>query len=522
MTNPLILSATLAVISQVLLATESTSEQTPVVLATGNPGTWAYTEITDANIAGAVRALPSIVTRAMNKTGVPGIAVAVVRADEVLMARGFGVREVGKPQQIDADTVFQLASLSKAVGATVISRAVSKQWVSWADPVISYLPWFKIGDDYVTQNVTIADLYSHRSGLPDHGGDMLEDLGYNREQILQRLAKLPSGPFRVQYAYTNFGLTAAAEAVATAIGKSWEQLSADLLYQPAGMNSTSSTYSDYLAAPNRAITHQSEAGVWFPGPPRDPQPESPAGGVSASVNDMARWLRLQLGNGTLDGEELIKADVLQMMRQPQSTSNRSIIPDARTSFYGFGLGSGVDGVGHVTWSHSGAFLLGAATSMVLLPGGDVAIVVLTNGEPHGIPEAIAATFVDIVETGKERRDWLSAFAGLFNGFYFNPSVLADKEHPLNPQPAQPLVDYVGVYQNAYFGPAEISVVNGKLEMALGPAPLRFLLTHWDGDAFSYLPTGENAVGISAVTFDPDKQIVTVEHLDEFKLGTFAK
>jgi len=512
-TSSLILTAILVAMSQAVLAT---------VLATGNPGTWTYTEITDENITGAVRALPGIVERAMEKTGVPGIAVAVVRADEVLMARGFGVREVGKPQQIDADTVFQLASLSKAVGATVVSRAVSKELVSWTDPVVSYLPWFKIGDDYVTRNVTIADLYSHRSGLPDHGGDMLEDLGFNREQILQRLVELPSGPFRVQYAYSNFGLTAGGESVAMATGKSWEQLSADLLYQPAGMNSTSSKYNDYLAAPNRAITHQSEDGVWFPGPPRNPQPESPAGGVSSSVNDMARWLRLHLGNGTLDGEKLIKADVLQMMRQPQSISNRSAIADARSSFYGYGIGTGVDGVGHVTWSHSGAFLLGAATSITFLPGGDVAIVVLTNGEPRGIPEAIAASFVDIVETGKERRDWLPAYAGQFAGFYVNHSILADKERPQNLRPARPLADYAGAYQNNYFGPAAIAVVNGKLEMALGPAPRRFLLTHWDGDVFSYLPTGENAVGISAVTFDPGSQMVTVEHLDEFKLGTFAK
>jgi CubicO group peptidase (beta-lactamase class C family) len=338
--------------------------------ATGNPSAWTFSGITDENIAKAVEALPGIIQDAIDRTGVPGISGAVVRHDQVLLTAGYGVRLAGSGELADADTVFQLASLSKPVGATVISRAVSKGIVAWDDPVRKHLPWFHIGNAFVSNNVTLADLYFHRSGLPDHAGDHLEDLGFKREQILWKLRLLPLAPFRSQYKYTNFGLTAAAEAVARAYHTNWADLGEVLLYQPAGMTSTNSRYRDYLSAENPATTHQRHNGHWIAGPPRDPDAQSPAGGVSSTANDMARWMQLQLGNGALE-MDLIKPDVLPVMRQPHSFSSISPDPRARSSMYGLGLGTGVDGTGHVVWSHSGAFLLGAATTVTMVPGGDI-------------------------------------------------------------------------------------------------------------------------------------------------------
>ncbi|MGV6826061.1 MAG: serine hydrolase [bacterium] len=486
------------------------------------PSAWVFSPVSERNLEQAVQALPQIVEQHMARTGVPGIAVAVVRRDEVLMSQGFGVREVGHPERITPDTVFQLASVSKPVGATVISAAVSQGLVDWEDRVVDYLPDFKLADDWVTAHVTIADLYSHRSGLPDHAGDDLEDLGFDRETTMQRLERLPLGPFRAQYAYTNFGLTSGGEAVAAAAGTNWESLSEDLLYGPAGMTSTSSRYSDYLAAPNRATAHQKIDGVWVPGPPRDPDPQSPAGGVSSSINDLARWMQLHLGDGKLDGEELIKPAAIQHMRQPHKLNRGPGVASHRASFYGYGLGVSVDGLGYVRFSHSGAFLLGASTIIMIVPGADIAIAVLTNGAPHGIPDAIANAFIDMVETGRVQRDWLTGFEAIYGAFYVNHSVLADQDPPVNPVSAAPLQDYAGTYQNDYFGPLTISVMAGRLEMSLGPGPMRFPLTHWDGDVFSYFPTGENAVGISEVRFDLEQNTVRVEHLDEYGLGTFSR
>ena len=490
--------------------------------ATGNPSAWTFTEITDENFVKAVDALPGIVQEAMDRTGVPGISVAVVRHDQVLLTAGYGVRLAGSGEPVNADTVFQLASLSKPIGATVVSRAVSEGAVAWDDPVRRYLPWFEIGDDFVSRHVTLEDLYSHRSGLPDHAGDHLEDLGFERKQILRKLRLLPLGPFRAQYAYTNFGLTAAAESVARANHTTWEDLSEDLLYQPAGMLHTSSRYDDYMSAANHATTHQrSSSGEWVPGPPRDPDPESPAGGVSSTANDMARWMQLQLGNGALDGVELIKSDVIQVMRQPRSFNSILVDPQARPSTYCLGLILRADGTGHAVWSHNGAFLLGAATTVTMIPAGDIGITVLTNGEPHGIPEAIAAEFVDIVETGAVQRDWLSVYQQAFDPFYVNPSELAGKDPPSNPTPSEPLRYYAGNYRNDYYGKASITIDDDGLVMALGPEPQYYRLQHWDGNVFAYYPRGENGLGITAVTFDPKHRTVTVENLDENGLGTFT-
>ncbi|MEQ9126551.1 MAG: serine hydrolase domain-containing protein, partial [Alphaproteobacteria bacterium] len=164
-------------------------------------------------IDAALGRLDDLVAAILDRSKVPGLAVAVVRDGRTVYAKGFGVRRVGAPETVDSETVFQIASLSKAVGATVVAAQVTAGQVAWDMPVTTALPWFALADPWVTRHVTVGDLYAHRSGLPDHAGDDLEDLGFGRQAILERLRLLPLAPFRASYAYTNFGLTAAAEAV---------------------------------------------------------------------------------------------------------------------------------------------------------------------------------------------------------------------------------------------------------------------------------------------------------------------
>lgn len=152
----------------------------------------------------------------MARTGVPGVAVAVVHKDEVVRLDDFGKRHVGQEAEVGPDTVFQLASLSKPLASTVVAGAVGDKTVAWDDPVAEHLPDFALKDPWVTEHVTVADLFAHRSGLPDHTGDLLEDLGYDRKYVLERLRLKPLTPFRASYAYTNFGVTTAGEAVADA------------------------------------------------------------------------------------------------------------------------------------------------------------------------------------------------------------------------------------------------------------------------------------------------------------------
>lgn len=185
-----------------------------------------------------------------------------------------------------------------------------------------------------TSQVTIADLFSHRSGLADHAGDVLEDMGYDRDTVLHRLRYLrPEYSFRDGWAYTNFGLTAGAVAAATAADQTWEDAAEVRLYQPAGMIRTSSRFEKFINDNNHAVTHVQVDGAWVPKYIRDPDPQSPAGGVSSTANDMAQWMRLQLGNGTLDGTELIAAAALAETHRPHAISSP---PGAPVGFYGLG------------------------------------------------------------------------------------------------------------------------------------------------------------------------------------------
>jgi CubicO group peptidase (beta-lactamase class C family) len=196
------------------------------------PDAQSLVPIPPKRIPAAVARLDSIIDGVLAKTGVPGLAAAVVHDGRVLYAKGFGVRDVNSAARVDASTVFHLASVSKSLSSTVVAGVVGKKVISWSDPVIAHLPTFALADPYVTKHVTYGDLFSHRSGLPDHAGDLLEDLGYDRAYILNRLRLEPLGPFRAQYEYTNFGLTAAAVAAAAATGQSWAELADTVLLAP--------------------------------------------------------------------------------------------------------------------------------------------------------------------------------------------------------------------------------------------------------------------------------------------------
>ncbi|SNS84361.1 CubicO group peptidase, beta-lactamase class C family [Noviherbaspirillum humi] len=487
-----------------------------------SPSETSAVPIPAGQIEAAIAQLDGLAAGILARSGIPGMAVAVVHGGKTVYAKGFGLRERGKSETVDADTVFQLASVSKPIGATVIANQVTAGVVGWDTPVQSRLPGFTLSDPYVGQQVTIGDLYAHRSGLPDHAGDKLEDLGYGRTEVLQRLRLVPLAPFRITYAYTNFGLTAGAEAVAKASGMDWATLSERAVYQPLGMASTSSRYADYLNRPNRAVTHLLVDGGYIPGPPRDPDAQSPAGGVSSSANDMAKWLRFLLEAATTAGRQQEQPSALLPAITPQMISSVPANANERAGFYGYGFNVGTSASGRVVLSHSGAFYLGAATSFAAIPSADVAIVVLANATPTGMPEALVTQFTDLVQFGSIQRDWESAYRERFQPYLTPVGSLVGAERPTNPKPPQALTAYAGTYRNDYYGPLQVLNNNGTLELRLGPKPTVYKLSHWDGDVFTFPLLSENAPrgSLSKVTFSPGK--VDLEYFNDEGLGVFVR
>ncbi len=487
-----------------------------------SPALAAAQPIADGAVEAAVARLDEIAADLMRTSGIPGMAVAVVSGAKTLYAKGFGVRDTRTGEKVDAGTVFQLASLSKPLAATVVASQVSSGVIGWDTAMVDELGWFALSDPAATRMATVGDLFAHRAGLPDHAGDLLEDLGYDRREILLRLRLLPLEPFRASYAYTNFGVTAAAEAVAAAAGRDWAELSAEAIYRPLGMSTASSRFADFAARPDRALGHVRTEGGYQPLFTRNPDPQSPAGGASASVTDMARWLAMLLADGAHRGRPLIDPAALLPALTPQIVSSPPDEPAERAGFYGYGFNIYTSAAGRGHLGHSGAFALGAAANVLAIPSADVAIVALTNAEPTGVPETLTAMFADLVEFGEIRADWAALYTGLFAGLGAPEGELVGRRPPADPTPARPPASYAGRYANPYFGPAVVSVRDGRLAVSLGPRPDTFELTHFDGDVFTFRPVSENAPAgsVSAATFSGDT--LRLEYFDADGMGTFTR
>jgi CubicO group peptidase (beta-lactamase class C family) len=476
----------------------------------------------------AIQELAALAQKQIQENALPGIAIAVVFQDKLVYAKGFGVRDVKTNEPIDADTVFQLASLSKPIGSTVIAELVGEGKITW-DTKLSFLdPTFEMFDPWVTREITIRDMYAHRSGLPEHAGDLLEDLGFTRAEILYRLRyQHPASSFRSHYAYTNFGMTEGAIAAAKAYGLQWEEASKQKLYNPLGMNSTSSWYADFVARKNKALGHVLVDGKWMQKFKRDPDAQSPTGGVSSSLNDLAIWMRLQLANGKFESKQIVPEKALAETHQPHMLTGSNPFTRLPT-FYGLGWNVSYDPEGRLRLNHSGAFDLGAATYVNLVPDERLGIVVLTNGYPVGIAEALGTIFLDTALYGKPTQDWFA----LFKKFYSDPAAIGTmpgfdySKAPASPAPALKDGAYLGNYTNNYFGGISIIEKDGGLAIVEGPKNKTFPMKHYDRDTFTYETEGENAVGTSGITFTigPDGKAthVLVENLNVRGEGTFER
>jgi CubicO group peptidase (beta-lactamase class C family) len=484
--------------------------------------------VSPENLQRALGELEALTEKLLQQTQVPGLAIAVVYRDQVVYLKGFGVREVGKLDPITPDTVFQLASLSKPLTSTILAGVVGRTPITWDDPVVNHDPDFALDVPYVTTHVTLRDLLSHRSGLPDHAGDSLEDLGFDQKTVLRQLRYLPTqNHFRAQYAYTNFAFSAAAIAVAKTQGMDWETLAEEGLFAPLAMAQSSFRYADFVNAPNRAKPHIQDQGKWqVPAQPRNPDAQAPAGGASASVRDLAQWLRLQLAQGKIDGQQLIAAEALAETHRPQMVSDRPENADQDLAHF-YGLGWGVNyRNGRVQLSHSGAFNLGAATAVYLLPQTEVGIVVLSNSAPIGVPESLAISFLDLVEFGQVRQDYFPKinrdFARLFASPYPSPDLSTPRIEPS----AKQVSHLIGDYQNQFFGPLQIRWEEGQLVLRMGPRLSPYPLTAYQNGRFSYQPQGENAYGPSWIDFTLDAAgqplAVTLDNLKGEGQGQFTR
>lgn len=485
--------------------------------------------ITPDRVEVALSKLEPLVEKIVADDGVPGLAIGIVHNDKVVYLKGFGLREAGKPDAVDADTVFQIASLSKPISATVVAALVGDGGVSWDAKIVDLDPTFRLAEPYPTSELTIRDLFAHRSGLPGTAGDDLEGIGYDRTEILRRLRFVsPSSSFRAGYSYSNFGLTQGAVAAAKPTGKPWEDVAEEKLYRPLGMTSTSSRHADFVERANRAALHIEVDGAWAAKIRRDPDAQAPAGGVSSTVRDLAQWMRLELAAGARDGKPVIAADALDQTHVPLMARGSNPVTGS-VSFYG--LGWNVEFGRHgLSWGHAGAFSVGARSLVTLFPKEELGIVILANAFPTGVPEGLSDSFADLVFDGKIEKDWVEAWDAAYAGL-FGPAIASAKATYASPPtpatPARPMDAYEGRYANEFVGDVVVSGAGNGLVIQVGPGGARsYSLRHFDRDLFLAFPDAEMPDRPSGVSFaigpDGKASAITIEFLDENNLGTLRR
>ena len=477
------------------------------------------------------------IERSLPDWGVPGLSVAVVFDDETVFAQGFGVKELGRPDRIDAETLFQIGSVSKSFAAAAIGALVDDGIAAWDDPVIRHLPWFRVQDTSATRNMTLRDLLSHQSGIPEDAYPVLAVM--DARAAAERVRLLDNqAPLRQGHRYSNQGYGVAGVVVEEVTGMSWGEWLRERIFGPLGMETSGASPYEvwdepFVApaflggAPGRSppgIADAPERNVAMPhGVARDGSRRvlawqsydsmQGAGSVVSSATEMAQWLRMHLGRGAVDGRTVLEEATVDEMHAPQVASEGAGIFTDGPDQYGLGW-SLTTFQGRRQVSHGGG-IFGFPAYAAMLPEVGAGVVVLANGSlwtpyyPH--QEIVAWVFARL--TGGEERDWHGESMARTRAIEQQAeAALAARDADRIPgtAPSLPLDRYAGAYQHEKEGTAHVELVRNDANAAEpglrihfgAPGSFSGSMEHWHNDTFHLFFDGGDgqAYSSSFVTF----------------------
>ena len=436
--------------------------------------------------------LDQYVQHTMKEWNIPGAAIAIVRNDSVIYAKGYGVRELGRPELVDAQTIFAIGSNSKAFTAAGLEMLVDDGKMNLDAPVSTYIPDFRLGDPLASQVATVRDLLTHRTGLVSndlvwYGSDV------DRDELVRRLRFLPSeSSFRTKFRYHNIAYMAAGQVLAHATDGTWDDFMKARIFSPLGMTSTSTSIRELAGKSNVVTPHlETPQGVqpihWYNG-----DNVGPAGSINSTAVDMAQWLRLQLAGGTHNGRRIVSQRGVDEMRSaqlaiPLNRGTPALFPTAHFISIGLGLVSS-DYAGKVLVEHTGE-IDGMASAVAMVPESRFGVVVLTNlGSGIHAPTALARQIVDM-QLGRASIDWSHRLRVAYDSLVARErsaaAAFAAQRVP-NTKPSLPLAAYAGTYADSAFGAMTIREENGGLSFDFGPMR-RGTLEHWHLDTFRSHP-----------------------------------
>ena len=467
-----------------------------------------------ANFADRVEALRKAI-------GVPGMSIAIVENDQVTFAKGFGVRKLGAPEAVDADTIFPNGSTGKAFTVADLAILVDQGKLSWDDKVTDRLPGFQMYDPWVTRELTVRDLLVHRSGLGLGEGDLLfvPRSNLSRAESVRRLRYLkPATSFRSGYAYDNVLYMVAGQLIEAVSGETWEQFTTEHVLKPAGMLHSTSDDETRFANPNRAYPHaRMNGGLRGAGDQevlgeRDDlgRNAAPAGGLAISANDFARWLRIQLADGKLPDSDahLFSAATHEFMWTPlvimPITPRPEPLKATQPNFDLYAPGWEVrDYRGAKLVWHGGA-VFGFLTGVMLIPEKHVGFSITINSEDGEIILGLIFELLDHY-LDAPANDWPAKFIA------FKHDKVADAlkafktaaAKPAKTGPSLPLARYAGTYSDPWYGNIEIGEKGGKLTIDFKSTPnMGGTLAHWQYDSF-ITKFDDKAIEPAYVTFGLD-------------------
>lgn len=458
--------------------------------------------------------------KSLDEWHIPGMAIAIVKDGKIVFSKGYGYADLQQKTKVDGNTLFAIASNSKAFTASALAQLVDQGKIKWTDKVIDYLPYYRLYDEYTTNNTTIADLLCHRNGLKTFSGDLLwYGTNLSEEEIIKNQKHLkPIYPFRTQFGYSNIGFIAAGEILEKVTDTTWSKYVTSHFLKPLKMDRTLTSTNQLKNATNVASPYFYENKKHIKIDWVNWDNMSAAGGLISSVNDYANWLILNANEGKFNNEVFISENSFNNMMTPHT--NRPIGKNTeRVHFKSYGLGWGLqDYQGYKIVGHGGGYD-GMISKSTFVPEQKLGIIVLTNSL-NWIPSALVNKTLDVILANKlDAKDWSAEWLVFKEKQDSTYNVNLAKNEKLRNKLGEKsfkLNQYTGTFKDKMYGTVTVSVKDDKLHFSMDRTRIfNAYLNHWNHDIFTFrFNTKHSSLPQGKLWFDLDKNgKISTLHID---------
>ncbi len=435
-----------------------------------------------------VNKLDSVLTKAFHDFELPGMAVGIIKDSTVVFNKGYGYKIWETDKMIDTESLFGIASLSKAFTAASVGMLVDEGKIDWSDRVVDHLPWFQLSDPYVTRELRVVDLLTHRSGYNTFDGDLLWYVtNYSREEILKRFKEMPAkNSFRSEYGYSNIMFLAAGELIKKVSGRSWDEFVQERIFTPLEMTNSTTTNKSFNENTNLAYPHLQRKSLEL----LSYDNIGAAASINSCTSDMLKWAQMWLNEGKVNDKEILSEKTVNKIFSSYQAINVGNVESVNgRHFLNTGMGWFLqDWRGRKIVQHSGG-LPGYISRLALVPEENLAVIILMNDEGY-IATPVINYVVDTFVGNLKDEDYFERTLKFFKGKSEREEKAKEERNAKRIEgttPSKSLESFAGIYEDKMYGEAEVKFENDKLLLTLIPSKEYFNaeLSHWHFDTFNF-------------------------------------